>query len=136
MQHVAATAPAGYRSLARLWLAAEQAGAGQGDAAAATWNALADDRAADPLLRELANLLWAQQNLDKGDPAQVEAQLRPLVALGNPWHQIAQEYMALLFIRTGQKDLARKTLQVLAADATAPVELRNRADGLLNQLGG
>jgi hypothetical protein len=134
-QNVAATAPVGYRTLARLRLAALQAGAGQADAAAATWNELAGDSAADPLLRDLANLLWAQQGVDKGDPALVAARLKPLTAADNPWHQIAQEYMALLDIRTGKLDDARATLRVLAADLSAPEGLRGRAGGLLDRLG-
>jgi hypothetical protein len=136
-QSVAATAPAGYRALARLRLAALlQSAAGQADAAAATWNELAGDSGADPLLRDLANLLWAQQGIDKGDPALVEARLKPLVAADNPWHQIAQEYLALLDIRVGKTDEARATLRILSSDMTAPEGLRGRAGGLLDRLGG
>jgi hypothetical protein len=135
-QNVAATAPVGYRTLARLRLAALQAGAGQAEAASASWNELAGDSAADPLLRDLANLLWAQQGVDKGDPALVEARLKPLTAADNPWHQIAQEYMALLDVRTGKIDEAKAILRPLSADMTAPEGLRGRAGGLLDRLGG
>jgi hypothetical protein len=134
-QNVAATAPVGYRTLARLRMAALQVGAGQAQAAAATWDSLAADTSADPLLRDLANLLWAQQGVDGGDPALVAARLKPLTASDNPWHQIAQEYMALLDIRTGKLDDARATLRVLAADLSAPEGLRGRAGGLLDRLG-
>jgi hypothetical protein len=135
-QTVIATAPVGYRSLARLRLAALQASAGRAEDAAATWNALAQDGEADDLLRGLANLLWAQQGVDKGDPALVEARLKPLTAADNPWHQIAQEYMALLDIRTGRIDEARAVLRPLSSDMTAPEGLRGRAGGLLDRLGG
>jgi hypothetical protein len=135
-QSVAASAPTGYRTLALLRLAALQAGAGQAAAAAATWNTLAGDAAADPLYRDLGNLLWAQQGVDSGDPALVEARLKPLLSPDNPWHQIAQEYDALLNIRTGKIDAARATLRVLATDPTAPEGLRGRAGGLLDRLGG
>jgi hypothetical protein len=134
-QTVAATAPTGYRTLARLRLAALQAGGGQADAAAATWNDLAADASADPLFRDLANLLWAQQGVDKGDPALVAARLKPLMAAENPWHQIAQEYMALLDVRTGKIDDARAILRPLSIDLTAPEGLRGRAGGLLDRLG-
>jgi hypothetical protein len=135
-ESIAATAPPGYRTLARLRLAALQAGAGKPQDAAATWNAIAADSGADPLLRDLANLLWAQQGVDNGDPALVEARLKPLVAADNPWHQIAQEYMALLDIRIGKLDEAKATLQALSSDLTAPEGLRGRAAGLLDRLGG
>ena len=136
MQQVVATAPVGYRSLARLRLAALQAAAGQGDAASATWDALAADGGADPLLRDLANLMWAQQHVDNGDPAAVEARLRPLLGLSGSYRPVAQEYMALLYIRTGKTDQARETLRTLVADVTAPEGLRGRAGGLLERLGG
>ncbi len=140
-QGVIATAPVGYRTLAQLRLAALQEGGGPGgggqpEAAAATWNALAGDSDADPLLRDLGNLLWAQQGVDAGDPALVEARLKPLTAAENPWHQIAQEYMALLDIRTGKIDAAKATLKTLSSDLTAPEGLRGRAAGLLDRLGG
>ncbi len=134
-EHVVATAPVGYRSLARLRLAALQAGAGDQAAAAATWNALAADGSADPLLRDLANLLWAQQNVDKGDPALVEARLKPLTYPGNAWRPIALEYLALLDIRTGKIDAARTILRPLSVDFTAPQGLRGRAGALLERLG-
>ena len=135
-QNVAASAPAGYRTLARLRLAALQEAAGKPEDAAATWNAVAGDGDADPLLRDLANLLWAQQGIDKGDPALVEARLKPLTAADNPWHQLAQMYMALLDVRTGKTDAARATLRVLESDLSAPEGLRGRAGGLLDRLGG
>ncbi len=135
-QHVAATAPAGYRALARLRLAALLAGAGKPADAAAAWNALAADADADPLLRDLANLLWAQQGVDSGDPALVSARLKPLTAADNAWHQLAQMYMALLEVRTGKTDDARATLRILSADLSAPEGLRGRAAGLLDRLGG
>ena len=59
----AATAPAGYRSLANLRAAALYAAAGQIDAAEGLWNNISADTSADPLLRQLADLLWAQQEL-------------------------------------------------------------------------
>jgi hypothetical protein len=135
-QHVAATAPVGYRTLARLRLGALQAASGKPEDAAAVWNALAGDADADPLLRDLANLLWAQQGVDKGDPALVEARLKPLTVADNPWHALARMYMALLDVRTGKTDAARAILRPLESDPTAPEGLRGRAGGLLDRLGG
>ena len=135
-QHIAATAPAGYRTLARLRLAALQEQAGKPEDAAATWNALASDGDADPLFRDLANLLWAQQGVDRGDPALVEARLKPLTVQDNPWHPMAQMYLALLDVRTGKVDAARTILRPLESDLSAPEGLRGRAGGLLDRLGG
>lgn len=125
----------GYRSLARLRAAALHSSAGDVPAALALWDKLAADTTADPLLRDLANLLWVQHQVDAGDPAAVEGRLQPLVAAGNPWRHLALENQAWLALRTGRADAARDTLRTLAADATAPDGVRGRANGLLTRLG-
>ena len=134
--HVAATAPDGYRTLARLRTAALLANLGNLAAAAATYDQVAADSTADPLLRELANLLWAQRQLDTGDPALLEARLKPLAEANSPWHALATEDLALLDLRQGHTAAAKATLHRLAGDVTLPQDLRGRASLLLNRLGG
>ena len=132
---LAATGPEGYRSLALLRGAALHARAGDGPAALAAWDKLSADTSADPLLRDLASLLWVQHEVDAGDPAAVEGRLQPLLAPGNPWRALARESQAWLALRTGKVDEARDTLRQLSADAAAPDGVRGRANGLLVQLG-
>jgi hypothetical protein len=134
--HVAATAPDGYRTLARLRAAALQVDLGNLAGAAATYDQVAVDTAAGPLLRDLASLLWAQRQLDTGDPARLEARLKPLAEPANPWHGLASEDLALLDLRQGHADAAKATLHRLADDVTLPQDLRGRASLLLNRLGG
>ena len=134
--HVAATAPDGYRTLARLRAAALQADLGNIAAAAAIYDQVAADSAAGPLLRDLASLLWVQRQLDTGDPARLEARLKPLAEPDNPWHALAAEDLALLDLRQGHTDAAKATLHRLAGDVTLPQDLRGRASLLLNQPGG
>jgi hypothetical protein len=133
---VAISAPDGYRTLARLREAALKADAGDLAGATALWDQIAGDSSADPLLRELASLLWADHQIDSGDPALLTARLKALAAPDNPWHALAQEQLALLDIRLGKSDEAKTTLRRLAADTTAPNGVRGRAGGLLNRLGG
>ncbi len=133
---VAAAGPEGYRTLARLRAAALQADTGHLGAALGLWNQVAGDRSADPLLRGLATLLWAQHQVDAGDPAMLKARLGPLIAPTDPWHGLAEETEALIDIRTGDATAARALLQQLVADTTAPDGVRNRARGLLTRLGG
>ncbi len=133
---VAASAPDGYRTLARLRAAALQADTGDLAGAAALYDQVAADSSADPLLRDLASLLWAQRQLDTGDPARLEARLKPLAVPDNPWHALASENLALLDLRQGHTDAAKATLRGLAGDVTLPRDLRGRASGLLNRLGG
>ena len=132
---VAATAPAGYRTLARLREAGLRADAGDLPAALALYDAVAQDGAADPMLRDLANLLWAQRQVDSGDPAAVAARLQPLEAAGNPWRPLAQEAAALLALRRDDTATALAMLRTLASDPAAAEGVRGRANGLLTLLG-
>ncbi len=132
---VAATAPDGYRTLARLREAALQSDAGDGTAALALWDKVAQDSSADPILRDLATLLWAQHQIDHGDPASIDSRLKTLEADGNPWRPLAQEAGALLSLRQNDKAAAIRSLRLLATDPEAAEGVRNRASGLLTLLG-
>lgn len=133
---VASQAPAGYRTLARFQEAGLKAGAGDLAGASALWNDIAADKAVDPLLRDFATLLWAEHQIDTGDPAAITARLGPLMQATNPWHGLAQEAQALLDVRLGHLQPARVALRNLMRDITAPEGVRNRAEGLLARIGG
>ncbi len=132
---IASTAPAGYRSLALLREAGLRWDAGDKDAAFALWMQLSADEAADPMLRDLATLLWAQHSVDAGDPAAIAARTGKLEAAGNPWRPLAQEVDALLALRQDDKPKAESLLRVLSVDGLAPDSLRGRATALLTLLG-
>jgi hypothetical protein len=133
---LAAKAPTGYATLSRLREAALKADAGDLAGAAALWDQLASDASIDPLLRDLASLLWAQHQIDSGDPSLLESRLKALAAPNNPWHALADEQLALLDLRQGKVDPARTILRNLAQDTTAPSGVRGRAGALLGRLGG
>ncbi len=132
---LAQTAPDGYRTLARLQAAALRSQAGDLKGATALWNDVAGDSSADPLLRDLASLLWCQNQIDAGDPAVLEARLKALAEPGNAWRPLAQEQLALLDLRQGKTDAAKAALSKLAQDVTAPNGVRERAAALLARLG-
>ena len=132
---LAATAPEGYRTLARLRAAALRAGTGDLAGALNDWDAVANDNAADPLLRDLARLVAAQHQVDAGDPPAVEARLQPLLQVNSPWRPMAQEVQALLALRTGHTDQAKDLLRGLSTDPAAPEGARGRANAVLTQLG-
>ena len=100
------------------------------------WNDISADPAADPLLRQLADLLWAQHALGSAPDAAVLARLAPLAVPENSWHGLAQETQALLYVHEGKMDQAKALFSQIASDPTAPEGVRNRADGLLAQLNG
>lgn len=132
---LASGAPDGYRTLARLRSAALKADAGDLPGAAALWDQVAADGAADPLLRDLATLMWSQRQIDRGDPARLEARLKPLTDPGNAWRALAQEQLALLDLRQGRADQAKAAFTKLSQDVTAPAGVRSRAAALLSRFG-
>jgi hypothetical protein len=87
------------------------------------------------LLRDLASLLWCQHQIDTGDPALLEARLKPLAEPDSPWRPLAQEQLALLNLRQGNTAAAKTELSKLAQDVTAPNGVRERAAALLARLG-
>ncbi len=132
---IAVTGPEGYRTLARLREAALKVSAGDLPAALVLWDQVGADTKADPLLRDIANLTWVQHQVDKGDPAAIEARLAPLTNESSPWRPLAQEQQALLALRTGNDGRARDLFKRLAQDPAAPDGVRARAGGLLSRLG-
>lgn len=133
---LAANAPEGYKTLARLRAAALEAQRGNLGNALKLWNEVAADGSAEPLLRDLASLLWAQHQIGSGNPGLVEARLKALDTPNNAWHTLAQEQLAVLDLRQGKKAAARTELRKLTQDVTAPKGVRGRAAGMLAELGG
>ena len=136
LEALSASAPEGYRTLARLRVAALKADAGDLNGAAVLWDQVAGDAGVDPLIRDLATLVWAQRLIDQGDPARLEARLRPLTEPGNAWRGLAREQLALLDLRQGRTEAAKTALRALSEDITAPTGARNRATALASRLGG
>ena len=111
---------AGYRTLARLREAALKADGGDAAGAEALWTQVANDAAADRLLRDAAVLQSVLHQIDTGDPAALAARLKPLAAPDNPWHALAEEAQALLDLRQGHTRCG-------ARHAEAPGAGRDRA---------
>lgn len=128
--------PAGYRTLARLRAAALEAAQGHLPQALVLWNDVATDSSADPLLRDLAELLWTQHQIDTLDPGTLEARLKPLAEPNDPWHAMATEQLALVALRQGKTAEAKQMLTALTNDVAAPDGVRQRATAVLAQLPG
>ena len=131
---IAAAAPSGYRTLAQLQEAALRWSAGDTGAALALWNQVSND-GDDPLLRDMASLLWAQHSVDVGDVAAISARTSKLEAQANPWRPLAQEVDALVALRLEDKEKATRLLRGLLTDPLAADGLRLRASELLVALG-
>lgn len=126
----------GYRDLASLQQAALLAETGHPAEAQAIWDRLANAADTDPLLARLAALLAVQHQLDSGDPAMLATRLTALAAPDDPYHALATEMRALLALRLGKPDDAKKIFSALSHDETAPPGVRQRASALLAELGG
>ncbi len=132
---VGAEGSTGYRDLASLQQAALQAQTGHLSEAITIWDHLAAT-ASDPLIARLAALFSVQHQLDKGDPAMLTSRLAALDAPDDPYRALATEMRALLAMRVGKADEAKKILTSLSHDEMAPPGLRQRASALLVELGG
>jgi len=132
----ALTAPEGYKTLANLRAAGLYSAAGQLTQAESLWDSTAADTRADPLLRDLASLLWAQHALGSAADADVLARLAPLTESTNPYRGLAVEAQALTYIHAGQPARAKSLLSEIAVDGQVPEGVRNRAQLLLIKLNG
>ncbi len=132
----AASAKPGFAAIARLSQARAQIQAGDQKAARATLEALADNDKVDPLFRSLARLLDISRQIDTADPKDLIRQLEPLSASGTPWRQPARILLSAAALRAGDKSMARKALEDVKQDATAPAATQSLADQLLKAIGG
>lgn len=128
--------PAGYRAITLLRAAALQAETGDRDGALALYDRIAADTAIDPLYRDLASLMWVLRSVDSGDPAVLAARIAPLARPDQPWSASARELAALIALRAGRPAEARRTLEALAADVTAPRAIRDRAGRIAAGIAG
>lgn len=126
---IVASAPSGYRLLARFSAAAEL---GQKDAkaGAAAFDAIANDTSVEPLMREIASIRGAALVVDSADVADMQKRLAPALADGSAFRHSANELMALAYLRGGNQAEAQKLFLLLAFDPETPPGMRNRAQRL------
>ena len=117
--------------VAAFLLAAEQAEAGEAEAAVTTLNAVAIDGEVPPLYRDLASL---KALMIQGPEADRDA-LEALAAPGAPFRLLAQEQMALLDLEAGRTEEATATLRAIVEDAEVGAAQRGRVTALLAALG-
>jgi hypothetical protein len=123
------SAPAGYANLSR-YVEAGIAAKTDPKAGAAAYDALANDSALDPLLRDAAKLRAALARLDAGQSAEAKAALEPLAASG-AYRETARLALASLAISAKDWPGAGKWLDEVIADLTAPRADRQTAQTLL-----
>lgn len=127
---IAENGPEGYRTLARLRLAALDWQEGRHDKAVAAWQAVADDGSAPTILRDLATLTRLQHQADTGNPAVLKQQAEALTAPENPWRPMAEQVIAMLDLRAGKPADAVAIMKRLTIDPAASPGLRQMAGDL------
>jgi hypothetical protein len=126
---LAATAPSGYRLLARLRAAAEVA-SHDPQAAAKLYDEISADRSVGASARELAKVRAAGLLLETASyPAMLE-RLEAAAAPEATFRHTARELLALSAWRANDTTAARKWLDLIANDGETPQGLRSRAEAL------
>ncbi|WP_448032668.1 tetratricopeptide repeat protein [Bradyrhizobium liaoningense] len=126
---LAAKAPSGYRTLARLRAAAEAA-SGDPKAAAKMYDDIAADRSVGGEWQDLAKIRAAGLLLDSASYADMQQRLEPSAAPKSTFRHSAREMLALSAWRNNDMTAARKWLDAIDGDGETPPGLRSRAEAL------
>ena len=126
---LAASAPWGYRMLARLRAAAEVA-SHDPQAAAKLYDDISADRSVGALAQQLAKVRAAGLLVDSASYPNMVERLDAEAAPGATFRHAARELLALSAWRANDTTAARKWLDLIANDGETPASLRQRAEAL------
>lgn len=126
---LAAKAPYGYRTLARLRAAAE-ASAHDPKAAAKMYDDIAADNSVGSEWRDLAKIRAAGLLVDSAPYADIQQRLETSAEPKSTYRHSARELLALSAWRNNDMTAARKWLDAIAEDGETPPSLRSRAEAL------
>lgn len=126
---LAAKAPSGYRTLARLRAAAEAASRDP-KAAAKLYDDIAADRSVGGEWQDLAKIRAAGLLVDSASYADMLQRLEASAAPKSTFRHTARELLALSAWRNNDTTAARKWLDAIAEDGETPPGLRSRAEAL------
>lgn len=126
---LAAKAPSGYRTLARLRAAAE-ASARDPKAAAKMYDDIAADSSIGSEWRDLARIRAAGLLVDSASYADIQQRLETSAEPKSTFRHSAREILALSAWRNNDMTAARKWVDAIAEDGETPPGLRSRAEAL------
>ena len=133
-EKIAVDGAGGYRSLAQLQLAGAQNKQGKKADAIATYEALANDGSADPMLRDFARLQAAGLRIGEAYFTEIENRLTPLMGDQSPWRFSARELLGLAAFKAGKTTEARTILTPLFVDQSAPQSITERAQIVMAEI--
>ena len=126
---LAAKAPSGYRTLARLRAAAELANRDP-QGAVKSYDEIAADRGVRVTEQDLAKVRAAALLLETTTYPNLLARLESATAPGATFRHTARELLALSAWRTNDAAATRQWLDMIANDGETPPSLRSRAEAL------
>jgi hypothetical protein len=126
---LAATAPGGYRMLARLRAAAEVARRDP-KVGAKMYDDIAVDRSVGTEAQDLARIRAAGLLLDTDGYPNMLQRLEPAAKSGATFRHTAREMLALSAWRANDTTAARQWLDMIANDGETPQAMRSRAEAL------
>jgi len=126
---LAAKAPSGYRTLARLRAAAEVANRDPKEAVR-LYDEVAADRGVGATERDLAKVRAAALLLEATSYPNMLSRLEAATAPGATFRHTARELLALSAWRTNDAAATRQWLDMIANDGETPPTLRSRAEAL------
>jgi hypothetical protein len=125
---------AGYAALAKLRLAGADAKAGKTADAVATYDSLAKQGGADPLLKSFAQLQAASLRMSDGDYAEIENRLTPLLGDDSPFAKSARELLGIAAYKAKKYDDARKYLEPLLIDPNTSEDQQERVKIIMGDM--
>ncbi|WP_022723700.1 tetratricopeptide repeat protein [Rhodopseudomonas sp. B29] len=128
-EKLAATAPSGYRTLARLRAAAETSFDKPTDAVK-QYDAIAADSSVPQPFRDLASVRAARLVMDSASYTDMAKRLETASGPNGVYRHTAREMLALSAWRSNDVAQTRKWLDQITNDAETPSSLRGRADVL------
>lgn len=127
LRALGADGPDGYRVLARIRLAAEQATA-DAAAGAKAFDALAADATVPGSFQDLARLRAAMIRLGTPEAEAGQKALEGIAAPTNPFRHTAREMLGLAALKRGDYEGAGRWFDAIAADRATPSGLRGRLE--------
>jgi len=126
---IAAEAPAGYRTLARL-RAASEAASRDPQAAVKMYDEIAADRAVSVTEQDLAKIRAGALLLETTPYDALLARLEPATTITGPYRHSARELLALSAWRANNPAATRQWIDMIANDGETPASLRTRSEAL------
>lgn len=128
---LAASGPAGYRTLSRFQLAEMTAKAGKRAEAVKMYDQLAADTSVGEVLRSLARIKAAALLVDTAGLEDMKARIDALTGATNTWRHSARELLGLTAYREGNRAEAERYFTRMLVDPGVPTGMRARAQIML-----